>query len=175
MYKIDDHTQSDTTVTLSSGAQTTSQRINLDPHRGATKCVNLMVRRADGSDGNSTNYARYYEDFAEIPAFRIISVGGHEIVPRIDNLLNRFSEWPIYNRGRAAPQILFHAFAATPSEKNDCDGSINFASILKPQVEIIWDSTYTSPATTYIVTYITEEHSMVQHSNGELLNTLTTN
>lgn len=173
VYKIDDYTQSNTP--MSTTGLTSVQKIPLDMHRGATKVVNVMVRRSSGSDGNTSSYARYYEDFQEIPGFRISSVGGKDITPRVDNLYNRFAEWPEYNIGPAAPQILFHSSALTPSDHTNCDGSINYGSITKPQLEIYWDSTTPSPAEPYIVTVITEEHSMVQHSNGELINNITTN
>lgn len=175
VYKIDDYIQSNNLVTTGT-AQTSATKIALDSHRGATKCINVMVRRAAGSDGNTTSYARYYEDFAEIPAFRILSVGGHEITQNKDNLYVRFSEWPIYHPSPAAPQILFHSFTMNPADHNNCEGSMNFASITKPQLELGWAAApQASPAENYIATVITEEHSMVQHSNGELLNTITTN
>lgn len=153
VYKVDDYVESHTVITSGLGAAGTI-RVPLDSHRGATKAINVMVRRADGSDGNTTTNARYFEDLYEIPSFKVTSVGGHEIIPSKDNLYTRFSEWPIYHQGPAAPQFLFHSFAGEPMDKNECTGSLNFASITKPQLEVTFTSSALAPATSYIITVV---------------------
>lgn len=177
VYKMDDHQRS--AFTDGTTSATTSQKCVLDSHRGATKVLNFMVRTTSEINGTTT-INRPYDNFHQVPAFRLTSAGGDEIVASNEDLYNRYVEFKDHYPAPAGKRIYSHSFCSHPSNHNDVTGTMNFGNINKPTLELQWGSqiagaAVNAPASAYTVTVITEEHNFIQHSNGEIIQVISGN